>query len=115
MTHPRRCGGLGYSTVPQGRPFRPGYEFVRGDLALFTAGGPVESVTYTLVGPLSSKWKYGYAIGPVDRVPVNPAPGEYYPALHVPLSALPGEYQIRWKVRLENGEVRDPVQPFWVG
>jgi hypothetical protein len=105
--------------------FRPGQELGRGDLSLFTAGWPVRNVTYSLDFICREPWSdvpFRIPISPArwirignERVPISPAPGEYYPALRIPPDAFPGEYQIRWKVRLENGEVREPVQPFWVG
>lgn len=96
------------------RLFYRGQELGRGDLSFYLGDWPIESVTYTLMGPLSVPHGHSYVIGPRDRIPVNPAPGEYYPALQVPPTALPGEYQIRWSVRLENGELRAPIQPFWI-
>lgn len=116
-------GDFAYCTVPQARPFRRGQELGRGDLTLLVVG-PVRLVTYFVYHPfermpLGVDVLGAYAWFFRDRVPVNPAREgsirEYYPAFRIPEIAVSGEYQIRWKVLLENGEVRKPVHSFWVG
>jgi hypothetical protein len=36
---------------------------------------------------------------PADRIPVNPAVGEYYANFTIPIDANIGDYRIRWKMR----------------
>lgn len=36
---------------------------------------------------------------PVDRIPINPAVGEYYASFIIPIDANLGTYRIRWKIK----------------
>ncbi len=80
--------------------FKQGQEIGRGDLDLFLsnpAGNAQNafSITYAIyfVDPGSNE---EVLIGPSNRVPVNPAVGEYYASLAVPGAATPGNYRVRW-------------------
>lgn len=99
--------------------FQPGQEVVRGDLDIFLTnaqGNPTNAaeITYALyyldpVGPTE------VLIGSANRVPVNPAVGEYYAALMIPTGATVGTYRIRWTFReLVNSPLTQVVQEFAV-
>ena len=100
--------------------FFPGTEVVRGDLDIFltdSSANPVNAatITYSLYyvdpGPPESL----VLIAPADRVPVNPAVGEYYAALIVPVTAPIGDYRIVWTFReLVNSPETEVVQEFAV-
>src|SRR3989344_317945 len=100
--------------------FQPGQEVVRGDLDIFLTnyqGSPTNAaeIAYALYyldpGPPEAE----VLIGAADRVPVNPAVGEYYAALMIPTSATVGTYRIRWTFReLVNSPQTQVVQEFAV-
>jgi hypothetical protein len=80
--------------------YQQGQVLGRGDLDIYltnSAGNPANAYTTTYaiyyVDPTSC---VEVLIGPSDRMPVNPAVGEYYAALQVPGGAAPGTYRIRW-------------------
>lgn len=85
--------------------FEPGQDVVRGDLDIFLTnsnGNPTNAaeISYSLffldetgVSPVE------VLIAPADRVPVNPAVGEYFAALTIPPTANIGTYRIRWTFR----------------
>lgn len=85
--------------------FTPGQTLVRGDLDIFltnSAGNPSNAadISYALywvdtTGPVEVE----VLIGPANRIPMNPAVGEYYASLMVPTGATPGTYRIRWTFR----------------
>lgn len=80
--------------------FTQGQTIGRGDLdiALTNTDGNATNaytITYAIyyVDPTTQT---EVLIGPDDRVPVNPAVGEYYASLMVPASTQPGDFRIRW-------------------
>jgi hypothetical protein len=81
--------------------FMPGNLLGRSDLDIFlqdSQGIPANaaSITYAIFyvdpGPPEAE----VLIGPAQRVPVNPAVGEYYGSVMIPMTATPGTYRIRW-------------------
>lgn len=99
--------------------FTQGQTLGRGDLDIFlsnSAGNPANaySITYALyyVSPSDDS---EVLIGQSNRVPVNPAVGEYYAAVMVPASAVPGEYRIRWTFQeISSSPEQTVVQEFGV-
>lgn len=99
--------------------YTQGQTLGRGDLDIFltnSVGNPSNaySITYAIyyVDPGTQS---EVLIGPDDRVPVNPAVGEYYASLMVPASAVPGEYRIRWTFQdLAANPEQTVVQEFGV-
>lgn len=84
--------------------FSPGQTLGRGDLDIFLTnaqGNPVNAaeisyaIYYVDPGPPESE----VLIGTADRVPINPAVGEYFASLMVPPAATAGTYRIRWTFR----------------
>lgn len=100
--------------------FQPGHEVMRGDLSIHLSnaqGNPVNAaeITYALYfldpGPPETE----VLIGAPNRVPVNPAVGEYYAALLIPSNAAIGTYRVRWTFReLINSPQAQVVQNFAV-
>lgn len=98
--------------------FQPSQEVVRGDLDIFLTnnqGNPTDpaEITYAIYyldpGPVE------VLIGSANRVPVNPAVGEYFAALMIPSGATVGTYRIRWTFReLVNSPLTQVVQEFAV-
>lgn len=85
-------------------PFNPGQVLGRGDLTLLLEnvdGNPTNAaeITYAIyfVDPIPVPTEV--LIGPPERIPVNPAVGEYFAALQVPALATAGTYRIRWRFR----------------
>jgi hypothetical protein len=84
--------------------FSPGQEVGRGDLDIFLTnaqGNPTNAaaITYALYYVDSGPPEAEVLIGSDERVPVNPAVGEYYAALMIPTGANVGTYRIRWTFR----------------
>ena len=98
--------------------FQPGETIGRGDLDIFlqnVQGNPANAaeIHYTLYyvspGPPESEVQ----VGQPQRIPVNPAVGEYYASLMVPQGSTPGTYRIRWTFReLVNSPQQQVVQEF---
>jgi len=98
--------------------FIPGETISRGDLDIFlqnSLGNPANAaeIYYTLYyvapGPPESEVQ----VGQPQRIPVNPAVGEYYASLMVPQGSTPGTYRIRWTFReLINSPQQQVVQEF---
>jgi hypothetical protein len=81
--------------------FTQGQTLTRGDLDLFltnaqsfptNAAEIYYAIYYVDPGPPETE----VLIGSDQRVPVNPAVGEYYASLMVPTTATVGTYRIRW-------------------
>jgi hypothetical protein len=52
-------------------------------------------------------------IGPAERVPINPALGEYYASFEIPFDANIGDYRIRWTFKeTQNSQPAQCVQEF---
>jgi hypothetical protein len=88
--------------------FTPGQSIGRNDLDIFlnnAQGNPSNAaeITYALYyvdpGPGPVPTETEVLIGGANRVPINPAVGEYYASLIVPSSATAGTYRIRWTFR----------------
>lgn len=102
--------------------FNTGQELGRNDLHLRLVneyGAPMNAakVTYAIYYVDKSMGEPGVEvlIGAAERIPVNPAVGEYYAALLVPSGAGAGTYRIRWKIqKLVNSEPQEVVQEFAV-
>lgn len=93
--------------------FQTGQILGPGDLTVFledTDGNPVNaySIAYAIyyVDPVTSE---EVLIGPANRVPVNPAVGEYYASLMIPNNASTGCYRIRWRFRETAGSPEEGV------
>jgi hypothetical protein len=79
----------------------PGQELTRGDLQIFLSNsyGDAQNaayITYAIyyVSPIAP---YGESLwGELNRIPVNPAIGEYYASLRFPQCMTLGNYRIRW-------------------
>jgi len=98
--------------------FHPGQEVTRGDLDIFLKDSsqvPINpySVVYAIYyvdpGPPEAE----ILIGAADRVPVNPAVGEFYAALMVPADATIGTYRIRWTIQEQIGTPKMQVVQEW--
>lgn len=101
--------------------YSPGYCFGRGELDVFFEehGQRVDpaEITFDLF-----YLRLGIdldlveeSISPTNRIPANPAPGEYYAPLLVPTRAESGEYGIRWRWRAhEGGQEKTAVMRFHV-
>ena len=83
--------------------FTTGQVLGQGDLSIFLTddmGNPTNAyeIFYAIyyVDPVSA---VEVLIGPAQRVPVNPAVGEYYASLMIPNNAKTGCYRIRWLFR----------------
>lgn len=98
--------------------FKPGQTLTRGDLDLYltdtdeTATNAAE-ITYALYYVDMDPTEVEVLIGLAQRVPVNPAVGEYYAALMVPPTAVAGTYRIRWTFKqFVNSTQQQVVQEF---
>lgn len=100
--------------------FEQGQSLGRGDLSVFltdsSTGNPTNGyrVVYSVffVDPSTG---VEALIGPKDKIPANPAVGEYYAAMRIPSGAEIGCYRIRWA--LQETSVSTPegaVQQFGV-
>lgn len=101
--------------------FTPGQEIGRGDLDIFlmnSQGNPSNAadIYYALyVVDDSGPVEVEVLIGAAQRIPVNPAVGEYYAALIVPSDAGAGNYRIRWTFKeLSSAPFQQVVQEFAV-
>jgi hypothetical protein len=103
--------------------FTPGQITGRGDLDIFLTnidGVPSNAaeITYAIyyVDPVfPDPGEVEVLIGPDNRIPENPAVGEYYAPLMVPSSASPGDYRIRWTFReFTTSQLQQVVQEFAV-
>lgn len=101
--------------------FQPGDILGRGDLDIFltnSLNNPTDAaeITYAIYwvdesGPVPVE----VLIPPDDRVPENPAVGEYYASLQIPAGATVGTYRIRWSFReLAGSPVQQVVQEWAV-
>jgi len=86
-----------------GDTFEQGQVLGQGDLSIFIVnamGNPTNAyeITYSVyyVDPQTASETL---IGPMGRIPANPAVGEYYAALQIPNNAEIGCYRIRWLFR----------------
>ena len=83
--------------------FTAGEVLGQGDLSIFLTddmGNPTNAyeIYYAIyyVDPVTAA---EVLIGPAQRIPVNPAVGEYYASLMIPNNAKTGCYRIRWLFR----------------
>jgi len=91
----------------------------RGDLNIFlTNSGGSPQNAYSIVFALyyvDPNTLAEVLIGVVDRLPVNPAVGEYYASVQIPGGATVGEYRIRWDiVEFAGNPISQSVQEFAV-
>ncbi len=98
--------------------FTPGQELVRGDLDIFlknAANVPTDpsSIVYAIYFVDPGPPELEVLIGVVDRIPVNPAVGEYYASLMVPVGATIGTYRIRWTIQEAVGTPLMQVVQEW--
>lgn len=117
-------GGAAVETVPLVRAFWQGEPLGRhGGLTIHAVpreGTAIRKVTFELfcqseMGLWIGEDKQApILLGPENRVPVNPAEGEYYADLRVPWEAIPGFYFLRWRVETEDGQVTEVEHPFSV-
>jgi hypothetical protein len=98
--------------------FLRGQQLGRDDLNLFTtdSGGRPRNAAEISYALYDFTQNEEVPVGPVKRMPANPAVGEYYASLLIPLDANLGTYRIRWTMReLAGGPVHTAVQEFAVG
>jgi hypothetical protein len=93
--------------------FTQGQVLGQGDLDIFltdSMGNPTNAyeITYAIyyVDPVTGE---EVLIGPSERIPVNPAVGEYYASLMIPNNATTGCYRIRWLFRETAGSPQEGV------
>lgn len=100
--------------------FQPGETIGRGDLDIFlqnAQGNPANAaeIYYTLYYVSPGPPEAEVQVGQPQRIPINPAVGEYYASLMVPQGSTPGTYRIRWTFReLINSPQQQVVQEFAV-
>jgi len=100
--------------------FHRGDEIGRGDLDIFikdSSQAPINpaEITYSIFYVDPGPPELEVLIGLADRVPENPAVGEFYAALMVPANATVGTYRIRWTIREAVGTpLMQVVQEFAV-
>lgn len=97
--------------------FQPGQEAVRGDLDIFLTNqqGPTNAAEIAYALYFLDVGNVEVLIGSADRIPVNPAVGEYFAAILIPLAATIGTYRIRWTMReLVNSPQTQTVMEFAV-
>ena len=81
--------------------FQPGQTIGRGDLDIFpqdSSGVPINvaEIYFTLYWVDPGPPETEVLVGATQRVPINPAVGEYYASLAIPSDANLGTYRIRW-------------------
>lgn len=92
----------------------------RGDLDIFltNSSGNIANaadISYALYYVDAGPPETDVLIGPAQRIPENPAIGEYYASVQIPSSATYGKYRIRWTLReLVNSPQQTVVQEFQV-
>jgi len=92
----------------------------RGDLDIFltnSAGNIANAavITYALYYVDPGPPETDVLIGPAQRIPENPAIGEYYASVTIPTSATYGKYRIRWTLKeLVNSPEQTVVQDFQI-
>ena len=92
----------------------------RGDLDLFltNSSGNVANaaeLTYALYFVDPGPPETDVLIGDPQRIPENPAVGEYYASVRIPTTATYGRYRIRWTLKeFVNSNAQTVVQEFEV-
>lgn len=100
--------------------FKRGQTLSRGDLDIFltnSAGNIANAaeITYALYYVDPGPPEADVLIGPAQRIPENPAIGEYYASVTIPTSATYGKYRIRWTLKeLVNSPEQTVVQDFQI-
>lgn len=95
--------------------FLRGQQLGRDDLNIFTtntSGHPTNAaeISYAVYDFTTGM---EVLVGPLKRVPVNPAVGEYFASIIIPLDANLGDYRIRWSMRESvGGPIQTVVQEF---
>jgi hypothetical protein len=98
-----------------GVSFLRGQQLGRSDLNIFLTNGSghptnAAEITYALYDFTTGM---EVLVGPLKRLPVNSAVGEYFASLLVPLDANIGTYHIRWTMReMVGGPLQTVLQEF---